>query len=238
MNNVKVSICIPAFNQTRYLKKSLNSILIQDYQDYEIIITDDTPSDVVEKLSNNYAFKGRLKYFKNKKTKGSPENWNEAIKHAKGEYIKILHHDDWFTKKDSLSKFVKMLDNNPKANFAFSATLIREILNKSLRSHKVNSKQLELISEIPDSLYFGNLIGSPSATIYRNKLKEKYDKNLKWIVDVDFYIRILRKNNKLVYCPEELICTPNGLSSQVTESCLNNIFICSRKYINHQKYVK
>ncbi len=209
----KVSICIPTFNQTRYLKKTLDSILIQTYKNYEIIITDDSSNNNVKKLVDRYKFKGRLKYFKNKTALGSPENWNESIKHAAGEYIKILHHDDWFTEKDSLKKFVDLLDNNPKTNFAFSATM-------SLRA--ITEKKIKALRKNGEILLLGNIIGAPSATIYKRGLNLKYDKNLKWFVDIDFYVKVLAKNNRFVYCPKPLINVTTGAAHQLTKQCLNN----------------
>ena len=47
MNNPKVSICIPTYNQVIYLKRTIDSVFEQTYTDYEIIITDDSPTDVV-----------------------------------------------------------------------------------------------------------------------------------------------------------------------------------------------
>ncbi len=123
IKNVNVSICIPAYNQTVYLRKVLNSIIEQDFNDYEIIITDDTPDDSIKKLIDEFDFQGRLKYFKNHSALGTPENWNEAIRKAGGEYIKIMHHDDFFTYNHSLAEFVKMLDENPECDFAFSSSL-------------------------------------------------------------------------------------------------------------------
>ena len=213
MNKVKVSICIPAFNQTKYLKKTLDSILIQTYRNYEIIITDDSSNNNVKKLIDRYNFKGRRKYFKNKVAKGSPENWNKSVGYATGEYIKILHHDDWFTKKDSLNKFVDLLDNNPKADFAFSATL---------PIHTISEKQIRSLRKNGEVLFLGNFIGAPSATIYKRSINLKYDRNLKWFVDVDFYIKVFAKNSHFAYSPEPLINVTADAAHQVTKQCLNN----------------
>jgi len=219
---IKVSICIPAFNQTRYLKKTLDSLLIQTYQNYEIIITDDSSNNNVQKLINRYNFKGRLKYFKNKTALGSPENWNRSVEHATGEYIKILHHDDWFTGKDSLKKFVDLLANNPRADFAFCASCNRDQNGKVLFTHTVNEKQIRALNKSGEILFLGNFIGAPSATIYKRGLNLKYDKNLKWFVDVDFYIKVLAKNGHFAYRPEPLINVTADAVHQVTKRCLNN----------------
>ena len=87
-----VSLCIPTYNQVDSLRKVLDSIAAQDFGDYEIIITDDSPGDSISQLLREYSFKGEVRYFKNSVRKGSPENWNQAIHHASGDYIKVLHH--------------------------------------------------------------------------------------------------------------------------------------------------
>jgi len=223
MKNPKVSICIPAYKQTKYLKGTLDSILIQDYKDYEIIITDDSLDDSVKELIQKYDFDGKLKYFKNKNRRGSPENWNEAVKYASGEYIKILHHDDKFMCKDSLQEYVKMLEQNPSINFAFSATAIHYSMDSSKnRIHKISPMELEVLRKNPTNLFFGNLIGAPSATIYRRSVGKSYDPQLKWLVDIDFYIQILSANNNFRYSTRSLIGTIADADHKVTKQCIDN----------------
>lgn len=220
MSNVKVSICIPAYKQVKYLRKTLESIKQQTFQDYEIILTDDSPDDVVKNFVETFDFRGRLKYFKNEKNLGSPENWNEAIRHATGEYIKILHHDDWFADENSLGEFVDLLDNNPDADFAFSSSYVWRKDSTSI--HQATKKQLEILSKNCETLIFGNIIGAPSATIYRRKINQLFDVRLKWVVDVDFYIHTLKQNTRFAYFPKPLIYTLNAGDHQITKSCANN----------------
>jgi glycosyltransferase involved in cell wall biosynthesis len=59
---VKVSICIPAYNQTEYLRKNLDSILMQSFVDYEVILTDDSTTNEVRDLVEVYDFKCKKKY--------------------------------------------------------------------------------------------------------------------------------------------------------------------------------
>src|ERR1035437_5752376 len=116
-----ISICVPAYKQTEFLKKNLDSIVIQTFTDYEVIITDDTADDSVEKLVNEYRnkFGIKLHYYKNVPALGSPKNWNAGITHASGTWIKIMHHDDWFADKDSLQKFTDATAQD-KSGFIFS----------------------------------------------------------------------------------------------------------------------
>lgn len=214
----KVSICIPTYKQVDYLRKTLNSVLMQDFHDYEVIVSDDSTDDSVKDLLKEFDFKGRLKYFRNKVSLGSPANWNFSIKQATGDYIKILHHDDFFTSEHSLSKFVKFLDDNPKSSFAFSGTVIDLLALKTKKIHSCSNKQFAKMIQHPDRLFFSNYIGAPSATIIRRDSLLLFDESMKWLVDVDWYIHLIQKNPKVVFSKEPLICTVHGGEGQITQS--------------------
>lgn len=97
--------------------------------------------------------------------------------------------------------------------------------------HATSIEQRRALTRHPESLFFGNIIGAPSATIYRRKIKEKFDNKLKWVVDIDFYIRLLKKNSLVGYYDKPLICTPDKASHQITQLCINNKAIELFEYI-------
>jgi glycosyltransferase involved in cell wall biosynthesis len=230
----KVSICIPTYNQTKYLSKTLDSILVQGYKNYEIIITDDTKTKLIESLVNQYNFEGKLKYYKNSVRLGSPKNWNQAISYATGDYIKIIHHDDWLTNANSLEEYVNLLDQNPTCDFAFSSShVVFENVKEWI--HSISEEQIAKIRKQPAYLFNGNLIGAPSATIFRNHKNILFDPNLKWLVDLDFYIRMLQQNSFLVYCKKPLVVT-FAAQGRVTDLCLENkeIEIFEYFYVFHK----
>ncbi len=226
----KVSICIPCYKQTQYLKRCLDAVFKQDHEDLEIIITDDTPDNTVKDfIQKNYS-SPKLHYFKNPVSLGTPENWNEAIRKAKGEYIKLLHHDDHFTQDKSLSKMVALLDANPKAVMAFCATEVWNVPSGKKYIHKCSPAQLKRIKAEPEFLFFRNMIGAPSATLFR-KNKELYDKSLKWLVDIEYYIRVLKQNRNIVMTNEALICTADNTEGQVTQSVLRDKSLLIREHM-------
>ena len=216
----KVSICIPAYNQAAYLKKTIDSVLTQTFDNYEIIITDDSPNDSVKVLVNSFDRTDKIKYFKNATAWGSPENWNESIRKATGEYIKILHHDDWFYDSESLSKYVALLDKNKNADFAFSATKACSTLSGDY-IHSATPEQLQNLRKEPTVLYCNNFIGAPSNTIFRINKSFFFDKNIKWLVDIDFYIRMLQSNSNFAFTDEALSVT-NLPEGRVSDYCADN----------------
>jgi glycosyltransferase involved in cell wall biosynthesis len=221
---MKVSICIPTYRSAETLRRCVDSILRQDFNDYEIIITDDSQNDDLKDIST---IDPRIKYIKNEYSLGSPENWNKAISYAKGEYIKIMHHDDWFSKQTSLAQFVKALDNNPQSSFVFSGC--SDIGIKNIR-REISFKNSSLLAKNTDLLFRNNVIGAPSVTMYRNNSTIQFDNNLVWLVDIDFYIRMLNNNRNFITISDSLVNI--GISeNQVTNKCINNKKVVLNEYL-------
>lgn len=212
----EVSICIPAYRQRELLKQALDSVIMQNFSDYEIIITDDTPGNQIEVLIKEYN-NPKIRYDKNLVALGSPANWNKAIECASGEFIKILHHDDYFTSADSLGKFVKLLKDNPKADFAFSGTEIDLVQTGLKKKYFCSMQDFVKLKKSPELLLYKNYVGAPSATIIRRRALTAFDPELKWLVDIDWYIKLIRANSRIIYTKEPLICTVHGSEGQVTQ---------------------
>jgi len=225
MNKPKVSICVPTYGQTNYLYETLKSIKSQDFMDYEIIISDDTPDMSVMELVTSFGIDKRLRYYHNSEILGTPANWNAAVSRAKGAYIKIMHHDDRFIDNGSLKAFVELLDDNPDASIAFSATKAESTMHGRGRFNRPSDNTVAEVRKNPCKLFFGNIIGAPSATIYRNGINVEYNIALKWLVDVDFYIRVLLQNKNIAYTSRVLVCVTCNAKHQVTQSCNNNAVI-------------
>jgi len=222
---VKVSVCIPAYRQVDYLRGTLRSLAEQDFDDYEVIVSDDSPDESVRKLLDEFDFGDRLHYFHNEVPLGSPENWNAAIRRARGEYVKIQHHDDRFTRPDALRRFVALLDDHPEADFGFATSLVEHVDSGLERVHRPTPQQLDALRDEPAAIFYGNCVGAPSATICRNGLDLEYDQRMKWLVDIDYYYRVLMRNRSFAYTPETLICTPTNATHQVTEICRDDAVV-------------
>ena len=228
----KVSICIPAYNNVQGIKRLVDSIAIQNFRDFEVIITDDSVNDEIAELVCLYPDLD-IQYYKNEERLGAIANWNSAIGKATGEYIKIMHHDDWFTDEASLETFVQMLDNNPDTVLAFCGT--HQVGDNISYSRHISEEDAALIREDYRNLYLGNTIGAPSAVIHRRN-SYLYDQELTWLVDMDFYMQLLKDKNDFVYTEKPLISIGMG-EEQLTQKCISNktINCFEYKYI-YKKY--
>jgi glycosyltransferase involved in cell wall biosynthesis len=208
------SICIPAYKNIDFLKRLLDSVLIQSFTDFEIIITDDSPDDSILNFLTSSKIINKVSYFKNLISLGTPENWNEGIRHAKGDWIKIMHDDDWFDSEHALQVFYDHA-KNAKTNFIFSA-YFNIYINKNNKRELITcpESRYKRVLKFPANLYSKNIIGPPSVILVKNCDIQLYDNQMKWLVDIDYYIRILNKIQPL-YIHQPLICV--GMSNvQVT----------------------
>ncbi len=212
----KVSICIPAYNNGTGVKRLLESIKNQTYKDYEVILTDDSTTDDVRKAVDESGVV--VNYTKNETRDGSTANWNKAIDKASGYYIKIMHHDDWFTDSGSLGKMVRLLDENPEAILAFSGTM--QVGMKNYFPRHISKEDADLIADDWKNLFLGNTIGAPSAVIHR-RTDKRYDEKLKWLVDMDFYMELLKDGARFAYTEEPLVSIGES-DEQITMECIEN----------------
>jgi glycosyltransferase involved in cell wall biosynthesis len=218
MNEITISICIPAYKRVNYLKRLIESIIIQDYTDFEVIISDDSDDDSVSNLVNDYSGKINIRYFKNEKSVGFSGNVNFAISKAKGQWIKLICDDDWFASADSLSQFAEVIKDGNQFIFSAYTNCYEDTTRKT--EIFLPTRVKNRIIQHPELLFAGNVIGPPSVTMLSRSIVEQYDEKLKWFVDLEFYIRVLLRIKSYSYINKPLINI--GISeSQVTKSCQN-----------------
>jgi len=212
-----ISICIPAYKNEEFLSRLLDSIRIQDYRDFEVIISDDSPDFRLKELVETYRKYFTIFYIKNEKPLGSPVNWNNAISHAKGKWIKLMHDDDWFVDSSSLHKFAYQAING-QSSFIFSGFYNVKASDKSMSKQQIGFVDRILLKKNPIYLLRKNFVGHPSTTIIKNENIKWYDERYKWVVDIEFYIRSFRRDNRYTIIKTPLVNL--GISDQQITSAV------------------
>jgi glycosyltransferase involved in cell wall biosynthesis len=184
-----VSICVPAYKRVEFLQRLLESIAIQRFSDFEVVVTDDSNDQSVKELLENYGDRFSITYYKNEKQLGTPENWNACIALAKGKWIKLMHDDDWFNDASSLEEFVSHIKNGK--NFLFSSYIIENLESGVKQLKRTSGFALQRLAKNPQVLFAENLIGPPSVTMIERSIVSRYDNSLSWLVDIEYYIRLL-----------------------------------------------
>lgn len=230
--NVKpfISICIPAYERANHLRRLLNSIAGQSYHNFEVIVSDDSKSNVVKELADQFEGKFRIAYSKNIPSAGVPGNWNISMQKANGYWIKMMHDDDWFSTSKALEQFAIAAETS-SFNFIFSACNNIYLDTGKERHELLEGIRKEILEDSVMNLFYQNLIGHPSTVMHKYDSSILFDTRYKWVVDIDFYMRFILKHNGYEYLPNMLISIGTD-DSQVTNECNNNPYIELPEYVS------
>ncbi len=120
----RVSVCIPNYNYAEYLPQCIGSVLAQEFGDFELLVADDCSSDDSEAVVRGFD-DPRISFVRNGERRGLVGNWNGCIERAQGEFILILHADD-FLLPGMLGAEAGTLAAHPNAGMAFSAVKLTD----------------------------------------------------------------------------------------------------------------
>ena len=201
-NCPKVSIIIPTYNRAHPLKRAIQSVLNQTYQDFEVIVVDDGSTDNTEAVVKNLNDE-RVRYKRHKKKKGVSATRNTGIASARGEYIAFQDSDDiWLPEK--LERQMKLFTHAPsRVGVVYTAFwLIRKDRRNYIPLPKVSKRE----GDIHKELLNGNFITPQSAVIRKEcfEVSGLFDEKLPSLNDWDLWIRI-SKNWELKFIGEPLV---------------------------------
>ncbi|MGC9195590.1 MAG: glycosyltransferase family 2 protein [Syntrophobacteraceae bacterium] len=192
----RVSVLIPTYNYARYLSEAIESVLAQNFTDFELLIIDDNSSDDTVGIVSRYQKLDKRIVFKaNERNIGMVENWNLCLSQSRGEYVKYLFADDRFCGEEALGLMVGVLDDNPGSCLVACG---RQVIDSAgaQTAKWVNfpdSGFLEGSWVINRCLRFQkNLIGEPTAVMFKKGLAGTgFNPEYRQIVDLEFWFRLL-----------------------------------------------
>ncbi len=195
----KVSVIIPSHNRLSMLKEAVDSVLAQDFEDFELIVVDDGSTDGTGEAIKQYG--GRVRLLEHPVNRGVSAARNKGIVHARGKYIAFLDSDDLWV-KGKLKAQVAFLDDNPQYPLCYTDEIwIRR--GKRVNPMKKHAKFSGWIFEKCLPL----CIISPSSAMMRKTLFSKvglFDEALPVCEDFDLWLRVTARfpvyliNRKLI----------------------------------------
>lgn len=192
MTECNISIIMPVFNREKTIKRAIDSVLIQNYLNFELIIIDDLSTDNSKQIINSYSDE-RIIYHKLKENRGAANARNVGIKMAKGKFIGFLDSDDEFG-DNFISEVVSLLESSSKdVGFCWTAVNI----------YKLNSSSYNYFNpKIDKSAYLTLLkqlrIGIGCGFVCKKTVFEKngyLDNTLRAAEDTEFILRISKTWN-------------------------------------------
>jgi len=190
---MKISVAIPVYDMNgkgvQFLERSLEMLEKQTFQDFEVVISDNSQDDKLKKIAlMGWGF--QVCYNKNEGRKNMGGNINNAISKCQGDYIKFLFQDDYLTDENSLQEIAQTFDFD---------WLVTGCSNHMFPYYSADIKK------------GNNTIGSPSVLAIRNDKPLLFNENLQWVIDCEYYIRlykryglpvVLNTNNVTIYTGE------------------------------------
>ena len=203
---IKVSVIVPVYNTSKYLRRCLDSLVNQTLKDIEIIIINDRSTDnskdIIEEYKNNYS---NIKVIHNKTNKGIGYNRNLGIKEASGKYISFIDSDDWV----SLDMYEKMYNKASKdkndlviCNY-YKMLEENDVVRKIECDYFISERKDTNLEETPSLINEVNL--APWNKLYKKELLQdiRYPENIKY-EDAVVTIKALAKAKKIGFINDEL----------------------------------
>lgn len=200
MNNEPfVSIVTPVYNGEKYIRECIESVLDQNYKNFEYIIVNNCSTDSSAEIAREYASKdARIRVHENNEFLSAVQNFNNAMRQISpmGKYCKVVHADDWIY-PDCLEKMVALSEANPSVGIVGSYRLVGvKVESDGLPYQKTVFSGYEIARmNLTDGPY---TFGSPSALLIRSDLirvRDKFYSETHAAADTEACLELLQEND-------------------------------------------
>ena len=199
MTEKLVSIITPTYNCAKFIARTLDSVLAQTYQNWEMIIVDDRSTDNTKEIVEEYmARDSRIKYHLLDENSGAAVARTEAMKLANGAYMAFLDSDDlWMP--DKLERQIKWMNDN---GYAFSCTAYEQI-------DEDDNSLKRIIKTVKKTNYNRLLLDCPvgnSTVVYDVEKMGKFEvPNIRKRNDDALWLQMLKKEKYIFGMPDVLM---------------------------------
>ena len=204
------TIIIPTYNNLELAEKAIQSAISQKDVTYQIVVTDDSTDnkikDYCEVIKNDNLF-----YYHNAQPSGAVNNWNEGIKHIDSFYTIIMHHDERM--KDTF--YLKEIKKYFNLGYDVIVSNLEVFIGHKKKMRHFTSFMKKYFINHPILLFLSNAIGPCACLAIRSQLVCNFNKNLHWLVDVDWYYNNI-VNRKVKYINNIYITSTFGHKNQIT----------------------
>lgn len=177
----KVSIVLPVYNGQQFLRQSVESVIAQTYQDWELIIVDDCSTDGSPDIMSEYENKdSRIRVIHNRENQKLPESLNIGFRAANGDYFTWTSDDNRY-KPDAIEAMATLLDAHPEYGLVYCDMDYIDDEGKVTSGTSFEAREL----------YYENCVGA--CFLYRRhiaKLTGEYDRDMFLIEDYDYWLRM------------------------------------------------
>lgn len=211
MNYKLVSIITPSYKSEKFISQTIESVLGQTYQNWELIIVDDVSPDDSNKIIEEYCEKdSRIRLIKLEKNSGPAVARNRAIEEAKGRYIAFLDADDLW-KPNKLEKQIRFMEEK---NCALSYSAYETMSEEGVLQNKYINPPLRIAYK---DLLKSNYLGCLTAIYDTQKVGKVFMPLISKRQDYGLWLKILRKTD-FAYGMDESLAIYRLMSNSVSSN--------------------
>jgi glycosyltransferase involved in cell wall biosynthesis len=181
--DVKVSIVLPTYNGSRYIRQSIDSCLNQTYRNIELIVVDDCSTDNIAEIVKSYS-DPRVRYVRNEKNQRLPQSLNIGFAQSQGEYVTWTSDDNIYA-PEAIEKMLAFLMKH-RHDFVFCDYYF---FNDDDLNHPT-------LVQLPDKVAFHKINPVRACFLYTRKVKDAvgdYDPAMELAEDYEYWIRVSKK---------------------------------------------
>ncbi|GAF23681.1 beta-1,3-glucosyltransferase [Bacillus sp. JCM 19047] len=197
---VELSIIIPVYNGEKTIIDTLESIILQGEEDYEVLIIDDGSTDNTSNVVKKFIESNKRFNYYYQKNQGVSMSRNNGIKLAKGRYICFLDSDDSYEEK-FISKMLYRV-NTSENDVVFCGYYTDDLNGKKIKKTKFDTKRI-----LENYILGRNAIHTNCWVLRRQFVLEKrlfFQKGVNWGEDFEFFCEVLLKTSKVCSVKEYL----------------------------------
>ena len=215
---MKISIVTSSYNSAGTLRSTIEGVLAQDYEDYELIVQDGGSTDGTLELIEEFSPRlgDRLK-LESCPDEGIYDGFNRGCRRATGDVVGILNSDDFFTRNDILSTIARTFNQHPDVDAVYA-----DVHYVSPKDPKRIVRYYSSKKFTPERMRMGYIPAHPTFYLRRECLEKYgyYDLDYKVAADFEFLLRLIYLNRiKIFYVEEDWVtmriggATTKGLES-------------------------
>ena len=214
-----ISILLPTYNYPEGLIRNLESL--KPYSDdIEVIVSDDSEGTQLE-----YICDSMKKYFKNfcymRGAGGAVRNWNQLLRNSTGKYVWVIHHDESLLEPSELLDIISTI-NSIKPDLIVLKTILH-FKGGNIRQHMPNILVKYWLTTNKKLILRRNYIGPMSSVILKRCRIEEFDENLKYLVDQEWYYRIMMKSETILFLDKIKMLSFQGEHISITDTLRDEI---------------
>lgn len=197
----RISVCIPAYDMSGdgagFLTPALSSLAEQAFQDFEVIVSDQSENEAIKDLCTRFSDRLAITHvtYSEGPRQGSA-NCNNAMRHARGDIIKVLFQDDYLCDPSALGQVAE----------AFETPEVKWALMGSAVTRDMKTLCNPMVPKYTSRIRYGwNTISSPSVIAFEAGHDIWFDENLIWLMDADLYHSCYEALGEPAILPDTLV---------------------------------